>query len=865
MGARAGAVPGPAAPPRPGSACSAAGADVGPRRLSRGPGPGVRSAGGSRRASGGGGPGQEAAGPAGVRCAVRVERGARGDQAQSRERRCEAGGDVPGVPGRFVVQPVEDPLLFVRRAQRQVEEHLPPGVGRVLDRAQRARVAVDPCGQHAHAVEAAAGQVLPARFRQDPGAQHQGREIVGGEDLRLLDDLSVRRHGAVPAGTGPFRAQPREAGRGPRTVRPGQRLARLGDRHVADDGVVDPVVALVQRAAQQLGCVPGRPEELRAEGSHEDVRGQFLHQRRAQVRLAGEHAELAYERVGQQRAGERTHGQFAELPQGGQGGFLGGRPVPAPVGHRLYPWQFLDPDLPLQVEQQQGAPVAEGPVRRGHQRAQRLFLVRLRRRRGHQLRHELGQHLGGRHHAAFHEGADRSAERALDDLADRRGDLRTGGQAGVPVLVERHRGDERSDVRRTDVRGQPGETAEHDLRQRVVRRQRRLFRLLPAQRGVRSGARRAALADHGCDGVPQQAEPAGVQRAPRDDLLQRAAQHGQVLLGAAVLAAERVLLCQRPVLPQQFRATLEPVAVGGDLARPPRLQPVREQFVRERQPDRQRLPLCLHRHVRPAAGEGPAGVVDGTAVHGQGVRRGGVRRPRQETQAARERLQDADEFERTGDVARADQPRHREQRRLLRHGHRVASAVQQVPQGDEAGLGQEVVEQRPAFGGHAGLAGGLRLVRQQGAARGGASGHEAAVDDLGGDPGGQAGDRSAGADPQPSVGHLVDHVAPATYPLLRAVACPGVLVRQRGGEGLGQLPVHVRRRCGEGLLLSVLVHKPTWRVPPPRPPGPEPGALLLSYTSMLRNASHLPARCATGFGGDAGPVRSCRGVSPPPL
>ncbi|MET9420819.1 hypothetical protein ABZY06_08800 [Streptomyces sp. NPDC006540] len=50
-----------------------------------------------------GAPTEQTPRPSAVRRAVPVESPARDDKAQPRERRGEAGGDVPGVTSRFVV------------------------------------------------------------------------------------------------------------------------------------------------------------------------------------------------------------------------------------------------------------------------------------------------------------------------------------------------------------------------------------------------------------------------------------------------------------------------------------------------------------------------------------------------------------------------------------------------------------------------------------------------------------------------------------------------------------------------------------------------------------------------------------------
>nr|WP_316527773.1 hypothetical protein [Kitasatospora sp. K002] len=242
-----------------------------------------------------------------------------------------------GVAGGFGGEAGEGAALGVGGAEGEVEDHLAPGVGGVLDGGEGARVAFDAGRQAADGGEGAAGEVVPAGPGADADAGDEGGQVVGGEDLGLLDDLAVGGHRPAAADLGAPRAQ-------------GGELRR--PREVPDRRVVDAVVALVQRAFEQVRRDVGGVEELRGEGAHEDVRREFLHERRFDPRLPPEGGEFADQRVGQEGAREGLDGEFAEAAQGGAGG-ASAVLVESVGGHRPYPGQFFDPYLSGEVQQQE--------------------------------------------------------------------------------------------------------------------------------------------------------------------------------------------------------------------------------------------------------------------------------------------------------------------------------------------------------------------------------------------------------------------------------------------------------------------------------------------------------------------------------
>jgi hypothetical protein len=100
--------------------------------------------------------------------------------------------DVPGSGRRLLLRPRDEPGLLRIAGHRQVEEHLPPAVGGVLDRSQRTRVAVLPLHEPEHGAQAGLGETPPAAVGHHPQRTGHHREVVRGQNLRLLDHRSVR-------------------------------------------------------------------------------------------------------------------------------------------------------------------------------------------------------------------------------------------------------------------------------------------------------------------------------------------------------------------------------------------------------------------------------------------------------------------------------------------------------------------------------------------------------------------------------------------------------------------------------------------------------------------------------------------------
>src|SRR4051812_6525343 len=169
------------------------------------------------------------------------------------------------------------------------------------------------------------------------------------------------------------------------------------------------------------------------------------------------------------------------------------------------------------------------------------------------------------------------------------------------------------------------------------------------------------------------------------------------------------------------------------------------------------------------------------------------------------------------------------------------------------GLGQVVVEvvpaDRSAIGptASAGRPRELDLELRELSSRGGSAGRESTPEHLRSHPCRNILHGRSRADRKPSARHAAEHGLPALHPFLCARSCRLVFVRQRGDERARHLPEGV---APPDLDLVVLIHQPAWRVLPPRPPGPEPGALLLSYTLSGRKLEAL----SPGGAGQAPPL-----------
>ena len=179
---------------------------------------------------------------------------------------------------------------------------------------------------------------------------------MGGEDLLAFDDLPVRRD--APA----------------RRHIPRDHAVELSDipvpvrfRQAQHGGVVDAVVALVERPAQQLRRHLCGPLELGREPAHENVGGQFLGQRQPHLRHVEEGAVFPDEPVRQDRARERAQHHRSELPRQHQGVVEGAAGREFLEGR--HPRQLLEPHLLFQVEQQQTPAPPERPIGGGEQRA----------------------------------------------------------------------------------------------------------------------------------------------------------------------------------------------------------------------------------------------------------------------------------------------------------------------------------------------------------------------------------------------------------------------------------------------------------------------------------------------------------------
>lgn len=283
------------------------------------------------------------------------------------------------------------------------------------------------------------------------------------------------------------------------------------------------------------------------------------------------------------------------------------------------------------------------------------------------------------------------------------------------------------------------------------------------------------------------------------------------------------------VLGEQGGAAAGPArgAVGVGAAVADGLQPVDEDPVGEGVPHGQGLLLgpgaAGGRVAGGAFGQGLARVADALAEDRAGGQVLAGRRAGGEAQGVGEGFDGGEQVQGGLGVAVAQQPGGGERYGLFWQVQFVLAAVEEGVEVGQAPLGEVVGVEGGALFGQAAAAGEFALVGAQGAARGGQAGGEAAVDDLGGDPGGQVLDGGAGADGEGAVPHAGDDPFPGVDACARGLADAGVLVGEGGGEFLGQpsggvAPVGVR-----GVVSSM----PAWRDLPPHPPGPKPGALTV--------------------------------------
>jgi hypothetical protein len=663
--------------------------------------------------------------------------------------------------------------------------------------------------QPAHRHEAPVGQLRPPRGRGHLDSGDEGREVLRREDLRLLDHRAVDRDPGAEASAlvivhpshrpRPLLAERVERRRGTRRGRERRPGPARPDRVLdgQDRRVVDPVVALVQAPAEQLAGNLGGPQELRGEGSHEDVGGQLLDQRQVQVRAPGQRVQLTDEPVGHHGGGERVERQLPHPPQRRAGG-AGGAVAVGVTGDGRDPRQLLEPRLVLQVQQQQRAAPAERLVGGGHEPAQGLVPVPHGRGGGGELWHELGQHFGGRDDAALDELLDRGGEGPIDDLADGLGDLGPGGQPCRGGLLGPDGPGQQLGRPHAGRLRQLGQAGRHDPGQGAVGGPGGVLGLPGAQRGVGLGPWPAAAAHHRVHGVLEQPAPPGVEWPPGDRVLEARAQDGQVLLRPAVLGAAGVDRGERPVAVQERRAPPDPSRrdVAGHPAVGDRLQPEREQLVTEGCPHGQRLAHRLEPLVRPPPGHGRPHLADHLTMD---VRRAGrvgpgrLARRRREAQPVGEGRQLVEQVKGRRPVTRPQQPRHHGQRRLLGDVDAVPAGVQQRAQLGHPALGQVIGEQRPSLGHQAGPTGEVGLVVAQRATGNGLARREAAPDHLEGDPGGQPLDGRARPHREGAGGHAGEDRRPAAHPLLGASLGRGVLVDRRRGERLGELAERVAR------------------------------------------------------------------------
>ncbi|WP_239154962.1 hypothetical protein [Amycolatopsis sp. FDAARGOS 1241] len=371
-------------------------------------------------------------------------------------------------------------------AEAEEEQGLAPGVGRVLHGLVGRVPVVDAGGQVVHQpVERGGGQAgrRVLEVGQQAEAVDERGEVVRGDDLGLFENRGVG--GGVAAGIagtgfgsagfadccevfGRARAEAAEPAFRPRG--PGRGVGQ---------GVVPRVAGAGQGTAGDLRS--GAP--LRGERAGEDVRRDFLHQWQGQAGLLRECAQFTHEGVGQDRLRERGEGDEHRLGEGVPSGHDGAGPVRAKRLERAQPRQFSEPDLVLEIEQQEAPAPPESRVRLRVQRGQFTVLEV----RGHRLRGELRQHgredVAGGDHVAGDQLVDRGLQRA-PHLRDEV--VRHQPPVGARLVGDGEFG--QATVGRVAV--QPGREHRRELR---VRRPRRHGHLRRAETGAgfRARARRA--------------------------------------------------------------------------------------------------------------------------------------------------------------------------------------------------------------------------------------------------------------------------------------------------------------------------------------------------------------------------------------
>ena len=253
------------------------------------------------------GPAQEPAATARVRRdASGVEPAACDDVRQPVDGRAEPGLEV--LIGRLdlAAQPGQGLGVGVRRAQAEEVQSLPPGIGRVLDRLEPGPLGglalLQPADEPG---EGPAGQ-FGCQVR-DTVAQAEGvdedREVVGGEDLALLQDRSRSPRPGCRSRRryGPRRAREAHSAAKPSSGRLPPPLGDLGRDPSRRPGPGlrggEVVVARVQRPVQQAARRGGGVRPLAGEGPGEDIRGDLFDQRQRQPRLGRQSAHLADQRV----------------------------------------------------------------------------------------------------------------------------------------------------------------------------------------------------------------------------------------------------------------------------------------------------------------------------------------------------------------------------------------------------------------------------------------------------------------------------------------------------------------------------------------------------------------------------------------